>query len=94
MDNLDNQKWQKQPAFAPEGMYNQVRQRIIEERIQIAQSRRQLVIGSVLLLVAGAFNFGLIFFKTTEKQPVSTITTEKILYETYFNNTKILFNEK
>jgi hypothetical protein len=94
MDNLDNKKWHTQPATAPEGMYNQVRQRIIDERIQIAQTRRQLVVGSALLLVVGAFNIGYILLKQPEKQLVSKTNTEQLLYETYFENTIKLSNEK
>lgn len=94
MDSFDNEKWRKQPANAPEGMYDQVRQRIIQERIRMAQNHRQLVIGSVLLLVVGVINIGLIFSKTIEKQPISHANTEKILHETYFDNAIILSNEK
>jgi hypothetical protein len=94
MDNFDNKKWEKQPAHAPEGMFIQVRQRIIDERIQIAQTHRQLVIGSALLLVVGAFNIGYILLKQTEKQPVSKTNTEQLLYKTYFDNTVNLSNEK
>jgi hypothetical protein len=94
MENFDNIKWGTQPATAPEGMYDQVRERIIQERIKIAQTHRQLVIGSALLLVVGAFNIGLVFFKTTKKQPISKENTEKMLYETYFDNTLTLSNEK
>ena len=94
MDNFDNKKWEKQPAHAPEGMFIQVRQRIIDERIQIAQTHRQLVIGSALLLVIGAFNIGYVLFRTKEKIPVSKGNTEQILYKTYFDNTIDLSNEK
>jgi hypothetical protein len=94
MDNFDNTKWGIQPAAAPEGMFNQVRQRIIQERIQTAQTHRQLVIGSALLLVVGAFNIGFILFNKTEKKPVSKANTEQLLYETYFDNTINLSNEK
>jgi RNase P protein component len=94
MDNFDNEKWEKQPAAAPEGMFEQVRQRIIQERIQMAQNRRQLVFGSALLLVIGAFNIGLVLSKTTEKQAISRENTEKTLRETYFDTTLILSNEK
>jgi hypothetical protein len=94
MDNFDNKKWEKQPVNAPEGMYEQVHQRIIQERIHIAKTSRQLVIGSALLLVVGAFNIGIIYFKNREKQPVSNANTEQILYETYFDNAITLSNEK
>ncbi len=94
MDNFNNEKWHSQPALAPEGMYNQVRQRLIDERIQMAQTHRQLVIGSALLLVVGAFNIGFILLKQPEKQPVSKTNTEQLLYETYFQNTLNLSNEK
>jgi hypothetical protein len=94
MENFDNIKWHKQRASTPEGMYDQVRQRIIQERMRIAQNRRQLVIGSALLLVIGVFNIGITFLKNSEKQYASTQNTEQILYESYFDNTTNLSNEK
>lgn len=94
MDNFDNIKWDKQRVAAPEGMYAQVRQRIIQERIRIAQSHRQLVIGAALLLVIGALNIGIIYFKKQGNQPVFKKNIEKILYETYFDNAINLSNEK
>jgi hypothetical protein len=93
MDNFDNKNWETQPAAAPEGMYDQVRTRIIQERIRIAQTHRQLVIGSVLLLVVGAVNIGLIFLKNTTNKPVLNENSEKILYKTYFDNAIMLSNE-
>jgi hypothetical protein len=94
MDNFDNEKWVKQPATAPEGLFDQVRTRIIQERIRGAQTHRQLVIGSVLLLVVGAFNIGVIFIKNTVNKPVSNENSERTLYKTYFDNTIILSDEK
>jgi hypothetical protein len=94
MDNFDNNKWKKQPAAAPEGMYPQVRERILLERIRIAQTHRQLVIGSVLLLIVGAFNIGVIFIKNTANKPISNENSEKILFKTYFDNATILSDEK
>jgi hypothetical protein len=94
MDNFDNTNWGKQPAKAPEGIYHQVRERIIQERVQTAKNRRQLVIGSALLLVVGAFNIGFIVFEKTKKQPIPKANTEQQLYATYFDNTISLSNEK
>ncbi len=94
MDNFYNTRWVKQPANAPQGMYDQVRQRIIQERILMAQNHRQLVVCSALLLVVGAVNIGIIFIKNSEKQPISPANTEKILYETYFDTAVYLSNEK
>jgi hypothetical protein len=94
MENSDNEKWAKQPATAPEGLFNEVRERIIQTRIQTAQTHRQLVIGSALLLVVGAFNIGFILLKNKEKQPISLTNTEQQLYDTYFDNTLKFSNEK
>ncbi len=94
MDNFDNRKWDKQRANAPEGMYTQVRQRIIQERVRVAQTHRQLVIGSALLLIVGALNIGLIFLKNTEKQPIPKVAVEQTLYKTYFENAINLSDEK
>jgi hypothetical protein len=94
MDKFDNIKWDNQRASAPEGMYDQVRQRILHERIRIAKTQRQLVIGSALLLVIGGINIGVSLLKYTQKEVASTKNTEQILYETYFDNTTTLSNEK
>jgi hypothetical protein len=94
MENFDNKKWAKQPATAPEGLFNEVRQRIIQARVESVQTHRQLVIGSALLLVVGAFNIGFILLKNKEKQPISLTNTEQQLYETYFDNTLKFSNEK
>jgi hypothetical protein len=94
MDKFDNIKLDNQRASAPEGMYDQVRQRIIHERIRIAKNHRQLVIGSALLLVIGGINIGVSLLKYPQKEVVSTKNTEQILYETYFDNTTTLYNEK
>ena len=93
MDDFDNKKWDTQPVSAPEGMYDQVRQRIIKERIRMAKTHRQLVVGSALLIVVGAVNIGVILLKRIEKQPISKSNTEQILYETYFDNAITLSNE-
>jgi hypothetical protein len=94
MDKFDNIKFNNQRATPPEGMYDQVRQRIIHERIRIAKNHRQLVIGSALLLVVGGINIGVSLLKSSQKEVVSTKNTEQILYETYFDNTTTLYNEK
>jgi hypothetical protein len=94
MDNFDNEKWVKQPATAPEGLFDQVRTRIIQERIRNAQTHQQLVVGSVLLLAVGAFNIGVIFIKNTSEKLISNEKSEKKLYKTYFDNTIILSDEK
>ena len=94
MEDFDFEKLHKQPASVPEGMFKQVRQRLVEERIRIAQTHRQLMIGSALLLVVGAFNIGNVFLKKTEKQPISNENIEQILYKTYFDNAIILSNEQ
>jgi hypothetical protein len=94
MDNFDHKKWDKQRVNAPEGMYEQVRQRIIHERMRAAKTHRQLAIGSSLLLLIGVFNVGIVLFWNVPKQPVSKANTEQILYKTYFDNAINLSDEK
>ena len=86
MDNFDNKNLKTSRRTAPEGMYGQVRERIIQERIKMATTRRQLAIGSALLLIVGIVNVSIIFYYSGEKQEVVTNNTEKTLYETYFDN--------
>ncbi len=86
MKNFDNNNLKQNRRAAPEGMYSQVRERIVSERIKIAKTRRQLAIGSALLLIVGIVNIGIILFYTNEKPQVATNNTEKTLYETYFDN--------
>ena len=93
MDNFDENKWGKHPAVAPAGMFDQVRQRTIQRRIRMAQTQRQLVVGSVLLFVIGAFNIGIVL-TNKEKQPAFEANAEQVLYETYFDNALNLSNEK
>lgn len=95
MDNFDNNALQTQRVAAPEGMYAQVRARIVQERIRAARTHRQLAIGSALLLIIGGVNIGLIlFWKNPPKRPISKENTEQILYKTYFDNTVNLSDEK
>ena len=86
MENFDNNNLKISRRTAPEGMYGQVRERIIQERIKMAKTRRQLAIGSALLLIIGILNVAIIFYYSGEKQFITTNNTEKALYETYFDN--------
>ncbi len=86
MDNFDNNNLKTSRRTAPEGMYSQVRDRIIQERIKIAKTRQQLAIGSALLLIVGILNIAIIFYYSGKKQQVVANNTEKALYETYFDN--------
>ena len=86
MENFDNNNLKTSRRTAPEGMYGQVRERIIQERIKMAKTRRQLAIGSALLLIIGILNVAIIFYYSGEKQFITTNNTEKALYETYFDN--------
>ena len=86
MDNFDDKKLKQSRRTAPEGMYSQVRERIVSERIKMAKTRRQLAVGSALLLIVGIVNVAIIFFYKGEKRQISTNNTEQVLYETYFDN--------
>lgn len=86
MENFDNNNLKQNRRAAPEGMYSQVHERIVSERIKIATTRRQLAIGSALLLIIGIVNIGIVLFYTNEKSQVAANNTEKTLYETYFDN--------
>ncbi len=86
MENFDENKLKINRRAAPEGMYSQVRERIVQERIKMAKTRRQLAIGSALLLIIGMLNVAIIMFYSGEKQPITSNNTEKALYETYFDN--------
>ena len=86
MDNFDEKKLKIIHKTAPEGMYGQVRERIISERIRMAKTRRQLAFGSALLLIIGVINVAIIFFYINEKPQTTIQNTDKVLYETYFDN--------
>lgn len=95
MDNLNNQLLGTQRAPVPAGMYEQVRERLIHERVRAARTHRQLAIGSALLFIVGGVNVGLIlFWKNPPKQPISKQNTEQMLYKTYFDNAVNLSDEK
>ncbi len=86
MDNFGNKKLVQHRINAPEGMYYQVRERIVKERMRMARTRQQLAIGSALLLIIGGVNIGIILFSKSEKPHKTNNSTEQILYETYFDN--------
>ena len=86
MDNFSDKKLLQQRINAPEGMYEQIRHRIVKKRIRIAKTRRELAIGSALLLIIGGVNIGTILFSSSEKPQIKNNNTEQILYETYFDN--------
>ncbi len=86
MKNFDNKNLKQSRRAAPEGMYSQVRERIVLERIKMAQTRRQLAVGSALLLIVGVINISIILFYKNEQPQADTQNTEKMLYETYFDN--------
>lgn len=94
MDNFDGNHLKPQRVNAPEGMYGQVRQRIIHERIRAAKTRQQLTTGAALLLIIGVVNVALILFVNKEKPRGQQVTTEQMLYNTYFDNEMTLANEK
>lgn len=86
MENFDNKNLKQSRRTAPDGMYSQVRERIVSERIKMAKTRRQLAVGSALLLIVGVVNIGIVLFYKNEQPQVATQNTEKVLYETYFEN--------
>ncbi len=94
MDNFDNKKLQQRSKSAPEGMYNKVRERIVQERIQRTRTRQQLTVGAALLLIIGVVNVSLILFVHTKKLNVEKVSTEQMLYNTYFDNQMTLSDEK
>ena len=95
MDNLSNKSLKTQRVPAPEGMYQQVRERLIRERVRAARTHRQLAVGSALLFIVGGVNIGLIlFWKNAPKRPISSENTAQTLYKTYFDNAVNLSDEK
>jgi hypothetical protein len=94
MENFDNIKWRKQPANAPEGMYEKVRERVIQERLRGIKTQRHLVVGVFLLLIVAGLNIGMSLFGRSEKTLFTNENKEQILYKTYFNNTLSLDDEK
>lgn len=86
MEHFDDKNLHTHRVTAPDNMYSQVRSRIVQERIQIAKTRRQLAIGSALLLIVGVVNVAIIVFSNREKPQTTKGNTEKMLYETYFDN--------
>lgn len=86
MADFGNNKISRHRINAPEGMYDQVRARIIKERKRMSKTRQELAIGSALLLIIGGVNLGIILFSNSEKAQIKNNNTEQILYETYFDN--------
>ena len=91
MDIFDNKTNKNHRVSAPKGMYAEVRERIIKERIRSAKMHKQLVIGSALLLLIGILNVSLIVFFDNKKPIKNTeITVEQSLYNTYFDTQNTL----
>ena len=95
MENFNDKPLRTQRAAAPEGMYAQVRERLIRERVRAARTHRQLAVGSALLFIVGGVNIGLIlFWENAPKRPISSENTAQTLYKTYFDNAVNLSDEK
>lgn len=85
MDNFEIENWQIIPAKAPENMFEEVRNRIVTERIARAKTHQQLTIGVVLLLFIAFLNIGIIRTVTDTKRRLPQ-DSARVLYETYFDN--------
>jgi hypothetical protein len=91
MDIFDNNNNKNHRVSAPKGMYAEVRERIIKERIRSAKMHKQLVIGSALLLLIGILNVSLIvFFDNKKPIKIAETTVEQSLYNTYFDTQNTL----
>jgi hypothetical protein len=94
MKNFDEKNLQKMRVTAPEGMFNQVQKRIIQERLREIKTQRHLLVGVFLLLIVAGLNIGMLLSDRSEKNLTAHENKEQILYKTYFNNTLSLADEK
>lgn len=85
MDNFETKDWQIRPAKAPENMFEQIRNRIVKERIARAKTHQQLTIGVFLLLFIAFLNIGIIRTIADTKRRLPQ-DSARVLYETYFDN--------
>lgn len=85
MDNFETENWQIIHAKAPENMFEQVRERIVSERIARVKTHQQLTIGVVLLLFVAFLNISIIHTIADTKRRLPQ-DSARVLYETYFDN--------
>lgn len=85
MDNFEPENWQIIRVKAPENMFEQVRERIVSERIARVKTHQQLTIGVVLLLFVAFLNIGIIHTIADTKRQLPQDSAH-VLYETYFDN--------
>jgi hypothetical protein len=86
MDSFKYDELKPLQVNAPEGMYGQVRERLIHERIRIAKTMQQLTFGAALLLIVGVVNIATVFYFNKKTPLIASGNAEQILFETYFDN--------
>jgi translation elongation factor EF-1beta len=82
--NYDNLKLLR--VNAPKGMYEQVQERLKQDRIRIAKTRRHLAFGIALLLLMGVVNITTAIYSDKKEPFAANDNTEQVLFETYFDN--------
>lgn len=93
MDIFDNNKIAIQRANAPEGMFEEIKQRLVETQTQAVTTHRQLTFSVSLLMVIAICNIGILLYKNNASQQNYAVNAAKTLSDEYFTNHLILSNE-
>ena len=92
MDNWNDSDFKLPKTSIAKDVFEEVKKRLITRRIEAQNNRRQMAIGSVLLLILGAVNMGILLSNRTEK-PKTTAQQAEMLNKAYFETVKNTFDE-
>ena len=92
MDNWNDSDFKLPKTSIAKDVFEDVKKRLITRRIEAQNNRRQMAIGSVLLLILGVVNIG-ILLNIHEKTPKTTAQQAEMLNKAYFETSKNAFDE-
>ena len=92
MDNWNDSDFKLPKTSIAKDVFEDVKKRLITRRIEAQNNRRQMAIGSVLLLILGVVNIG-ILLNIHEKTPKTAAQQAEMLNKAYFETGKNAFDE-
>lgn len=84
MDNWNDSDFKIPKSAIPKAVFEGVKKQMITRRIEAQQNRRQLAIGSVLLLILGAVNIGILMSYSKVDTAKTSAEQAEILHKAYF----------
>ena len=92
MENWNNSDYKIPKTSLPKDVFDSVKSKIKARRIEAQKTRRQMMVGSVLLLILGGVNIAILLSNRT-KNPKTTTEKAEILQAAYFKISNNSFNE-